>query len=96
MNYFNDNAYFEDTNQNGVIDRATELWIPIIGIDGLDVALELIEKGYIYGTVLNDSESMAMAINELTDLLVRNESLSSLTFKLEENKYIWIDYKKIY
>jgi len=88
--------YFEDTDNDGVINRDTEKWLPVIGIDGLPIAIELIQDGYLYATVLNDSELMAEAINELTNILVTGADLSSLSFDLEDNKYIWIDYKKIY
>ncbi|MCF7926191.1 MAG: galactose ABC transporter substrate-binding protein [Candidatus Izimaplasma sp.] len=87
-------GYFVDENDNGVIDRDTETWMPVVGIDGLPIALELIDQGYLSGTVLNDSKSMALAINELTNALVTGEKLSDIMSDLEDDKYIWIDYKK--
>ena len=89
-------GYFIDTNSDGLIDRDTETWFPVIGIDGLPIAVELIETGYLYGTVLNDSETMAKAITELTNLLVLGFDISNFSFEIEGDKYIWIDYKKIY
>jgi methyl-galactoside transport system substrate-binding protein len=88
--------YFEDNNFDGVIDRETEIWIPVIGIDGLPIALDLIEQGYLYGTVFNDSESMAKAINELTFILLNDKDIKSFSYLITDDRYVWIDYKKIY
>jgi len=89
-------GFFIDANLDGVIDRTVETWFPVVGIDGLPIAVEMIEQGYLYGTVLNDSETMAQAINELTYLLVSGLDINDFSFVIEDNKYIWIDYKKIY
>jgi methyl-galactoside transport system substrate-binding protein len=96
INVLIEEGFFVDENLDGIIDRATEVWFPVVGIDGLPIAVELIEKGYLYGTVLNDSETMAQAINELAYLLVRGLGMNDFSFVIEDNKYIWIDYKKIY
>ncbi|MGD9761367.1 MAG: galactose ABC transporter substrate-binding protein [Candidatus Izemoplasmatales bacterium] len=96
INVLIEEEYFIDENLDGIIDRATETWFPVVGIDGLPIAVELIEQGYLYGTVLNDSETMAQAINELAFLLVSGLDISDFSFVIEDNKYIWIDYKKIY
>ncbi len=88
--------YFIDENKDGAIDRLREPWVPVIGIDGLPVALDFVERGYLYGTVLNDSQSMALAINELIEMFVKGETIDSISFEVDEEHYIWIDYKKIY
>ena len=36
-----------------------EKFIPVVGVDATDAAKELIKKGYMTGTVLQDSEVMA-------------------------------------
>jgi methyl-galactoside transport system substrate-binding protein len=90
-----DKNYFVDTNKDGFIDRKTEKWMPVVGIDGLDVAIAKIEEGYLYGTVFNDSQNMAEAIVELAKNLLENKDLSNMKYKLTDNKYIWINYKKI-
>jgi methyl-galactoside transport system substrate-binding protein len=84
---------FKDTNGNGRIDRSDKTWIPVVGIDGLAEAEESIAAGYLYGTVKNDSLGMAAAMVELADVLLGRAPLSSLTFPLEEGKYVWIDYQ---
>lgn len=90
-----DKGYFMDTNKDGKIDRASEVWIPVVGIDGLDIAMEQIESGFLYGTVFNDSQNMAEAIVELANLLINGDDVSDLSFTITNGKYIWINYKKI-
>jgi methyl-galactoside transport system substrate-binding protein len=84
---------FRDTNGNGRIDREDDGWIPVVGIDGLREAEEAIREGYLYGTVKNDSLSMAKAMVELAAALIKGSDLSSLSFPLVAGKYIWIDYR---
>lgn len=95
INALKDTDYFVDYNDDGYVDHNTEIWTPIVGIDGLPVALDLIESGYLYGTVLNDSESMAKALNELTDIIINGKDINALSFDVEDDVYIWIDYQKI-
>lgn len=85
---------FIDENNDSIIDHDTEQWIPVVGIDGITAAVELIESGYLYGTVLNDSESMAKAIIELTVAIIEGKDPNSIGFRIVDNKYIWVDYKK--
>ena len=87
--------FFKDNNENGRIDREDESWIPVLGIDGLDQAVEQIRSGYLYGTVVNDSESMAEAMTALADAVLHDGDLNALPYPLEDGKYIWIDYKAL-
>jgi len=84
---------FRDSNKNGIIDFEDDSWIPVVGIDGLDEAVEMIDNGYLYGTVLNDSNTQAKAIVELTDFIVNGKDLENMSNPLVDGKYIWIDYK---
>ncbi len=86
--------FFDDLDQNGKIDRDTDTWIPVVGIDGIADAVVLIESGYLYGTVLNDSEKMAEAIAELTAALINGKDPNTISYILIDDKYIWIDYQK--
>jgi len=90
-----ESGYFRDANNDGVVDRHDESWIPVVGIDGIAEAVAEIESGSLYGTVTNDSESMAEAIIDLAVavLLDSLDSLDSLDYTLEEERYIWIDYQ---
>jgi methyl-galactoside transport system substrate-binding protein len=86
-------GFFKDNNDNGRVDKEDESWIPVLGIDGLDQAVQLISEGYLFGTVLNDSASMALAITELAEAVLYNKNFDDLSFPLENGKYIWIDYQ---
>jgi methyl-galactoside transport system substrate-binding protein len=83
-----------DNNNDGVINYDNEPWIPVIGIDGIGEALELVEQGYLYGTVINDSEAMSDALIELAKALQDGTDLNNLSYELTDNKYIWVDYKR--
>jgi methyl-galactoside transport system substrate-binding protein len=84
---------FKDSNGNGRIDRNDHGWIPVVGIDGLKDAKEAIAEGYLYGTVTNDSPSMARAMVELGRVLLGEGKLEDMTYPLSDGKYIWIDYR---
>lgn len=86
-------GFFKDDNKNNIIDRDDETWLPVVGIDGLTEAVEMIDKGYLYGSVLNDSLSQAKAIVELTNRLLEGGNFSDMVYPLVRNRYIWIDYK---
>ena len=81
----------------GAIDRMledkVESWIPVVGIDGLAEAVEQIEAGHLYGTVLNDSETQAEAIVSLAEFLLSGASGQGFTYELENDQYIWVNYK---
>jgi len=84
---------FKDTNGNGLIDKGDLQWIPVVGIDGVPEAVVQIKEGYLYGTVLNDSESMAEAIVELALEILSGGVGSDFPYPVTDGKYIWIDYK---
>lgn len=94
INALIDDGFFPDLDQDGEVDSKTENWLPVIGIDGIDEAIPLIENGYLYGTVVNDSESMAKAVIELANAIINNTDLKTLSYSLDSSKYIWIDYEK--
>jgi methyl-galactoside transport system substrate-binding protein len=84
---------FRDTNGNGKIDKDDDVWLPVVGIDGLEEAVEMIDQGYLYGSVLNDSLAQAKAIAELSDVILNNKNPDAMKFPLVDGRYIWIDYK---
>lgn len=86
-------GYIEDTNEDGVINHAQEPWLPVIGIDGLPIATSLIESGHLYATVLNDSLKMAEAIVEMLEIVAYDKAFTDFSFTLEDDTYVWIDYK---
>lgn len=87
--------FFDDLNQDGVIDRNTEPWLPVVGIDGLEVSMESIKQGYLYGTIKNDSESMADCLVQLADWLLKGKSLETFPYTITDGKYLWINYQKL-
>lgn len=86
---------FLDTNQDGVIDRDSEPWLPIVGIDGIAAALDSIKQGYLYGTIVNDSDNMAKSIVELTDWILAKKDLKDFPYPISNDKYVWIHYQKL-
>lgn len=87
------NGIFKDTNDNGVVDKNDEQWIPVIGIDGVPDAVDQIRDGYLYGTVLNDSATMAKAIIALAEQIRSGVVHENFPYPITDGKYIWIDYK---
>jgi len=83
---------FRDTNGNGRIDRFDGNWLPVVGIDGLLEAEQSIAEGFLYGTVKNDSLTMALAIVELADILMGRREQFSIPVTIENERYIWVDY----
>lgn len=79
-----------DTNNDGVISDI-EPWFPVIGIDGLPEAIESMHRGFLFGTVKNDSDSMAQAMVTLIDFLLNGKTLDTFPFIIE-NRKIYIDY----
>jgi len=88
-------GYFADTDQNGKIDRDKEPWFPVVGIDGIAPAIESIKAGYLYGTVKNDSQNMALIIIELTHWLLEKRALDDFPYEITNGKYVWVNYQKM-
>lgn len=85
---------FEDLNEDGMYDSEFDNWIPVIGIDGLDEAIEYLEEGTLYGTVLNDADEQAQAIIELVEALINGEDPNLISFDVIDNNFIWVEYKR--
>lgn len=88
INYLKDNNYY-------TVEGDTIKYKPfiVVGVDGLDEALALIDQGYMYGTIINDSLNMAKAILELSQYIVEENEVM-MTYELVDDKYIWISYKE--
>ena len=82
-----------DTDGDGQVGPGDEQWLPVIGIDGIAPAVSEIESGYLYGTVQNDSLSMADAIVELAVALATGRPPEATDLSIEDQHYIWIDYR---
>ena len=87
VNYLKDHNHYGG-EIGGVTSRVPFM---IVGVDGIEEALKLIEKGYMHGTILNDGGSMAKAILDLSEYVLEESELSS--YELVDDRYIWIPYK---
>lgn len=90
-----ENTFFTDIDNNGTFEFRAETFLPVVGIDGIPEALELVDQGKLLGTVLNDSEDMADKIFAMTKALVNGDDLGSLDFEITDDTYVWVSYKKI-
>lgn len=88
-------GFFQDDNHDGKIGTDDVSWLPVVGVDGLDEAVKLIDQGYLYGSVLNDSRTQAQAIVELSEFLISDRDLKNMNYSLVDGNYIWLDYKVI-
>ena len=70
-------------------------YIPVIGVDATDAAKDLISKGYMTATVLQDAKAMAEAINNIAiNSSKGNEFLLDTIYKFDESgKSVRIPYK---
>ena len=85
---------FVDVDENGIIESDIDVWIPVIGIDGIEEAFEYIETGYLFGTVINDSQRMSEVLIELVEAIINGTNLDDLSFELHDGKYVWVDYQR--
>ncbi len=66
----------------------TDQYFPIIGVDASNNGLEAIRNGYLYGSVINDSEMQAEAIYKISDALLNNKDINNLDLTFEDGKFI--------
>lgn len=69
--------------------------MPVVGIDAEPAALEAIKAGALIGSVLQDRESQGKAVHDLSLALAMGGKLDDLEWPLSENKYLWVQSKKI-
>ena len=70
-------------------------YIPVVGVDATDAAKDLIQKGYMTATVLQDGKAMAEAINNIAiNISKGNEFLMDTIYDFDETgKAVRIPYK---
>ena len=66
----------------------------IVGVNGQEEALEMIDKGYIEGTVLNDSKEKGKIIASLAVGLGAEGTVPE-DIKLKDGKYVYVPYKRV-
>ena len=72
-------------------------YIPVVGVDAIEPALEAIEAHTLYGTVLNDPEGLSEASLLLAMLLAGGEQpgADNFPYAIDNARYIWTQSKKI-
>ncbi|OAB44596.1 galactose ABC transporter substrate-binding protein [Paenibacillus glacialis] len=72
-------------------------YMPVVGVDAMDPAIEALEEGTMLGTVLNDANTQGKAALLLATLLANGEipTKEKVGFDITDNQYVWIQYKKI-
>ncbi|MDP4096568.1 galactose/glucose ABC transporter substrate-binding protein MglB [Paenibacillus sp. P96] len=72
-------------------------YMPVVGVDATEAALQALKDGTLMGTVLNDAGSQGKAAVNLSAVLAKGETPSkeNVGFDITDNQYVWISYKKI-
>ncbi len=72
-------------------------FMPVVGVDANEPALEAMREGTLLGTVLNDAVSQAHAVVNLAAVLARGETPTeeNVGYPITNGKYIWIPYRKV-
>lgn len=70
-------------------------YIPVVGVDDTDGAVNAEKAGTLLGTVLNDAKNQGKAIFNLASILAngRVPNSSNFTNSITDGKYVWIDNK---
>ena len=67
-------------------------FIPVIGVDATAPALDSIENGLLYATVLNDSKGQGTAIYDITTALAEKTDPKELDYTFTDGNYVRIPY----
>lgn len=82
----------------GVIEELTEKgidkWPLIVGVDGTEEALQMVQTGRMRGTVYNDAKGQAKSITDLAYGLAMDGKVPE-GLVLEQGKYIFLPYQKV-
>lgn len=88
----------DDNIALGAVDALKDFGVKsmplIVGVNGQDEVLEMIDKGYIEGTVMNDSEEKGRIIARLAVGLGTEGTVPS-DINLKDGKYIYVPYTRI-
>ena len=78
---------------NNNIDKFTNKPI-VVGIDGIEEALEAVKSGDLKGTVISDAKLQAKSIFDIAYAVTNNKSLDNIE-ELEKGKYIKTAHQKV-
>ena len=72
-------------------------FMPVVGVDGTEPALEAMREGTLLGTVFNDAVSQGRAVVNLSAVLAQGETptAENIGYPITDGKYIWIPYHKV-
>lgn len=79
---------------SAVSEEAPHINLPVVGIDGLPDAVNYIERGLLYGTVINDSQTMSEALIDLIEAILTDD-FDAFDWPIENDHYIWIEYRPL-
>lgn len=102
LDYFGDTIEMVLSNNDamalGAIDAMrshnNEL-LPIVGIDGIDLAREALKEGDIIGTVLNDNVGQGKMVMDIAYYLAQDLDPTLFIDGIEDGTYYWVPYQKI-
>lgn len=70
--------------------------LPVIGVDAIPEALEMIKSGKMFGTVLNDSKNQSQATVELArNVALGKDPLEGTSWKFDDKKAVRVPYVAI-
>lgn len=71
-------------------------FIPVVGVDATEAALDAMSKGTLYGTVLNDGKNQGKAAVALAAAAASGSVGADVDgYAVEDGRYIWIPYVKV-
>jgi len=86
-------GYFIDSDTGEMYANTHPLWLPVVGIDGIDLAIQSIDQGMLHGTVLHNTDLMSAVITELIDSLLKDsQEMLVDNYPLVNGRYIYVDY----
>ncbi len=105
LDIFRDEVEFIISNNDmmaiGAIDAMKELefekedYIPIVGVDAIDIAVAALERGELVGTVYNDHVKQGQMVLRLSYYLAIDEDPRNYIEEIEDGKYYRVEYKKV-
>lgn len=72
-------------------------FIPVVGVDATDKALNAMANGTLLGTVLNDGVNQGRAAVNIMKAAVKGEEINDETvgYPITDGKWVWIEYVKV-
>jgi len=72
-------------------------FIPVVGVDATEPAMQALREGTLLGTVYNDADNQGKATVELMKVLAAGEipTKENTGYEITDGKYIWIPYQKV-